>query len=263
MRFFLLLFSLFIFFLSSCIQREEGIKPTYRDVTEGVYSTVVLEPRLFYQAFAQVGGIIESIEVEEGDTVAKGDVIAKIKRQAVSLGVDNAKLQYELAKSAYEGESAIINEIQQQIDIAKTKLYNDSINFERQKKLWEQNIGSKSALEQREMAFDISRRELERLNNSFRRTKIELEQKVEMARNSLEINQINESEYVFKSKLSGRVYRVYKELGETVNAQTPIVYIGSSDDFILTLQIDEVDISKIQLGQEIIIALDGRGHRCL
>ena len=47
-----------------------------------------------------------------------------------------------------------------------------------------------------------------------------------------------------------------KEIGEMVNPQTPVAIIGKAGDFLLELQVDEYDISKVQLGQKILISMD-------
>ena len=46
------------------------------------------------------------------------------------------------------------------------------------------------------------------------------------------------------------------EKGEMVNPQMPIAVIGDSGNFILELQVDEYDITKLKIGQHAFVSLD-------
>jgi HlyD family secretion protein len=50
-----------------------------------------------------------------------------------------------------------------------------------------------------------------------------------------------------KSEVNGRIYALLKEKGEMVNAQTPLAVLGSADEFVLEMQVDEYDIVKVKL----------------
>jgi multidrug efflux pump subunit AcrA (membrane-fusion protein) len=52
------------------------------------------------------------------------------------------------------------------------------------------------------------------------------------------------------------IYEIYKESGELVNSQQPIAMIGSRSDYIIRLLIDEVDITQVEVGQEVMIDLE-------
>lgn len=246
----------FIFLIISCSEQSHGIKPQYRDLTEAVYSTVNVQPRNIYQVYPQVGGIIEELPIVEGDLVKKGDLLFKIKNSKSSVNIKNAELNYEIAKESYNGASATLIEMEKQIEIVKVRVSNDSINYERQKRLWQQDVGSKVEFDNRKLAYDISKNELNRLHTSFERTQKELQRQVEIAKNNLKINKLNNDDLNIFSELDGMVFSVEKETGESVTSQTVVTIIGSSSDFILSLLIDEVDISKIYSGQKVVVSLD-------
>lgn len=242
--------------LISCSEENQGIKPQYRDVTEAVYSTVIVQPRVAYKVYPQVGGIIEELFVEEGDSVKNGDLLLKISDSRSSVNVQSAKLRYEIAKDSYTGESTMLNEMENQIKSARETVKNDSINYERQKRLWQQDVGSKMDFDNRKLAYEISKNELDRLLTAFHRSQKELKKQAEIASNTVKLNQINREDYFLKSKMDGLVYSIEKEVGESVSTQTPIAVIGSKSDFILSLLIDEVDIRKVYEGQTVIVSLD-------
>jgi multidrug efflux pump subunit AcrA (membrane-fusion protein) len=56
--------------------------------------------------------------------------------------------------------------------------------------------------------------------------------------------------------MDGKVYTLNKEVGELISPQEKIAEIGSSNRFIIEMDIDEVDIAKISLGDSVAITLE-------
>ena len=94
------------------------------------------------------------------------------------------------------------------------------------------------------------------MKNTYKRTEIDLANKLKIAHNAYQISAINNEEYRVNSLVDGVVYEVMKKVGEAVSPQTPVALIGSENDFILKLLLDEVDISRVKIGQSIIVTLD-------
>lgn len=252
---FSILFSLIII-LTSCEEKETGIHPIYRDITEAVYSTVTVKPREIYTVFPAVSGLIETSILEEGKSVKKNDILVKIKNQQSKISSNNAKLNYEIVRQTYEGDATILQEIRDKVNTAKIKLEIDSLNYIRQKRLWNQDIGSLQSFESIKLKYEVTTNEVKSLNNQYRRTQGELKRNVKQAKNNYQISTINQEDFTVKSKLNGTIYEIFKEKGESVSPQSPIAIIGSTDSFILYLLIDEVDITKVFDGQLIEIVLD-------
>jgi HlyD family secretion protein len=256
MRYYLsILFTLSII-LISCKEKESGIKPIYRNITEAVYSTVTVKPHEIYTVFSSVNGILEASNLEEGKIVKKDEILVKIKNPQSKISSSNAKLNYEIIKQNYEGDATILQEIRGKINSANIKLKVDSLNFTRQKRLWSQNIGSLQSFEAMKLKYEVTVNEVKSLNNQYRRTQNELQKQVQQAKNNYQISNINQEDFIVKSKLDGTIYQVFKEKGESINTQSPIAIVGSTDSFLLYLMIDEVDITKVYEGQLIEIVLD-------
>jgi multidrug efflux pump subunit AcrA (membrane-fusion protein) len=45
-------------------------------------------------------------------------------------------------------------------------------------------------------------------------------------------------------------------VGEMASTQTPIATIGASNDFYIEMHVDEFDITKIKIGQKVLLSLD-------
>lgn len=250
-----------ILLILSCTDDNKKILPITQNLIESVYSSVVVQPDSLYQSYAIVAGILDNNLVEEGDLVSKGQPLIQIINSTPKLNADNAKLTLELARENYNGSAAILNGIQEEINAANLKFKNDSINYFRQKTLWDQNIGSKAEFDTRKLAYELSLNNSNLLKSRFDRTKNELNTAVRQAQNNYNTSLIATKDFTVKSKINGKVYALYKNAGELVNTQEPLAVIGSNDKFIIEMLVDEVDIVRISTEQEVIINLDAYSDR--
>jgi len=250
--------TLFLMLLTlwSCSNKQNKILPIEKALTESVYSSATIQPDSLYQAYAIVAGILDENLVEEGDVIIKGETISQIINNSPKLNAQNAKLTLDLARENYDGSAAVLESIKDEISATNLQMKNDSINFYRQENLWNQNIGSKVDYDTKKLNYELSRNKLATLNSKYFRTKNELETSVKQAENSYQTTLINTKDFAVKSKINGKVYALYKEPGEIVNSIEPIAAIGSASIFIIEMLVDEVDIVKINLKQEVLITLD-------
>lgn len=245
-----------LFFLWNCGENQQKILPKKKAITESVYTSVTIQPDSLYQAYAAVAGILDNNLVEEGDLVNKGTPLLQITNTRPKLNTENARLALQLAEENYSGSAAVLKNIQDQIAAAQLSLKNDSVNYYRQKNLWDQKIGSKVEYDNRKLAFELSHNKLNSLINQYERTSLELRTQMEQASNNYRNAQESTRDFTVSSKINGRVYALFKNPGEIVNTMEPLAALGSKDVFISELLVDEVDIVKLAIGQKAIIALD-------
>jgi multidrug efflux pump subunit AcrA (membrane-fusion protein) len=240
----------------SCQKKEVPLKPTVGTLTLSVYVSVTAQPDSLYQVFSSVNGILERSLVSEGDVIKKDAPLFQIINTNTKLQAENAKLGYNLAQKNYSGSTAILRSIEDEINAAQLKLHNDSINFFRQKNLWEQRIGSKAQFDAKQLAFSLSRNAIASLKTKYNRTKNELQTQLSLSSNTYKNSIITRQDYTVTSKINARVYALYKNPGEIVSPQQPLAILGSKDRFVLELLVDEVDIVNISEGQKVVISLD-------
>ncbi|MEE4247952.1 MAG: HlyD family efflux transporter periplasmic adaptor subunit, partial [Kangiellaceae bacterium] len=242
--------------LLSCSGGFEKTYPQERLLVESVYASATVVPDSLYQAHSSVQGILDKNYVNEGELVKKDDPLLKIVNTTPLLTRENAALEMNLAKENYAGSAAVVNSILDEIDAAKVQLINDSINFVRQERLWNQNIGSKIEYDNRKMAYDLSRNRVASLERKYERTQNELRTRLKQAQNSYRSATTITKDYIIRSKIDGRVYALYRNPGELVNTLEPVAAIGHSENFIIELIIDEVDVVKLEIDQKMVITLD-------
>ncbi len=256
-KFFILLVFLLLF-VFSCKEEVLSTKPQFSAIVEAVYASATVQPAKSYTVFAESGGMIEQKFIEEGDTVVQGQVLFKIKSIASDLNVENAQLNYQLLSDNFRGEANVLKELQKQLEVVGLKLRNDSLLYAKQSRLWEQGIGAQNDLQNRQLAYEISQREYNTLLNQIQRMQVESNNQLRIAQNQVQRASVTKQDFTIASKLDGVVYEVAKELGELVLPQQPLAIIGTNDDFIIELLVDERDISKVALHQKVLIRLDAQ-----
>lgn len=251
-----ILFIIGYLLLFSCQSEAERIQAKRTTITESVYSSAILQPDSLYNAFAVVNGILDQNLVEEGDVVVVGTAIAQIINSNPKLTLENARLAYQQAQQNYSGKAAILRSIQDEIDASRLRLFNDSINYFRQQRLWDSKIGSKAEYDAKKLTFELSTNSLDLLLKKYERTQIELKILMEQAKNNLSTAFLNTKDFTINSKINGKVYALYKEPGEIISPMEPIASLGSAKNYVVKLLVDEVDIVRVKLNQIVLLNLD-------
>ncbi|MDC6355158.1 MULTISPECIES: efflux RND transporter periplasmic adaptor subunit [unclassified Robiginitalea] len=239
-----------------CSGESGKIRPTINTITESVYASATVQPDSMYKVHAAVSGILEKNLVREGDLVQTGTPLLKITDRSPELSRENARLQMELAASNYQGSTTPLRDLASRIETARLAYIDDSVNFRRQEKLWSQQIGSRATFENRKLAYERSRNQLDQLQTEYARLERELRTKMEQARNSYRSYQANADEFTVRSFIDGKVYALFKEPGELVVPNEPLATLGKPDSFVVELLVDEVDIVRLRTGQEVLVSLD-------
>ncbi|MGA8853441.1 MAG: efflux RND transporter periplasmic adaptor subunit [Christiangramia sp.] len=157
---------------------------------------------------AEMGGVLERVYVKEGQKVAKGQTLAKI---------DDGGLSQQLAQ------------MQTQLDLAKT-------TFERQKRLWDQKIGS-------EMQYLQAKSSYEGQVNAVNQMKSQL------------------AKSVVTAPFSGVVDDIITEEGNVVTpGQTPVLRLVNLSDMYIKTDVPETYISDVTEGKKVEVTFPVLGE---
>ena len=243
-----------LFLLMACKEEVETISPVRENITESVYASGILKSKNQYQVFATVNGLLQHRYVEEGDTVKKGAPLFSILNETSTLNRENAQLAADLAN--LKSNQGKLDELVLNIDLAKSKMVNDSQLMVRQHNLWSQGIGAKVEVEKADLNYANSKTAYASVRLRYKDEKRRLDITSQQAQKNLEISRKNEGDFTVTSNIAGKVYSLLKEQGEMVSAQTPLAIIGDAMNYILELQVDEYDITLIRQGQAVKITMD-------
>ena len=253
----LFIFSSFILIaFLSCKKEKESIQITSSDITESVYASGKVKAIDQYNVYSTVNGVLQNIIVNVGDNITKGQTLLEIDNLTSELNTENARIALDLSAENNRKGSDKLEEIELNVNLALEKLNLDSSLYFRQKKLWEQNIGTKLDFEQRQLAYNNSLVNFQTAQKRLAQLKTQLQNEFKRANVNYDINQKLFSDYSIKSSINGRVYDILKDRGELVTPQTPLAVIGKADTFLLELAVDENDIIKVNVGQKALITMD-------
>ncbi len=247
--------SLFFLCLFACGSSDvDKITPERKAITESVYASGNIKAVDQYEAFTNASGPIQEIFVQEGDSVSIGTPLLAVFSEREKLSRENAEIAKAYADQ--QANQSKLRDLQLSIDLAKSKMQNDSLLYLRQKNLHEQNIGTDVEFEQKRLAWENAKTAYESLVIRYNDLKREIEFNAKSATKNLAISRVLESDYVLKSKINGKVYAILKEKGEMVTPQVTLAVLGSANDFLLELQVDEYDIAKVKVGQKVSVSMD-------
>ena len=254
MKICLLFLFILISALFSCKNNQEKIKPEIKSITESVYASGIIKSKDQYQVYSSVNGIIEKVFVSEGDIVKKGDSLFAISNEVQNILEENSKLTAKYSSNALN--LGKIHDAELQIELCESKMKIDSSLYFRLLRLWNQQIGSKNELDKSELIYKNSKIAYKSALIKLNDLKNQIQFAEMQSNNNVRISKINKNNYVIISEIDGVVYSVNKKKGEIVGLQNPVAIIGSSNDFILEMQIDEYDILKIKNDLPVLVTLD-------
>ncbi len=242
--------------LASCGNDRETTKPTVGPITESVYASGVVKAAGQYQVFPTATGQVTALLVKEGDTVKAGAPLLHIDDRSSGASARSASAQVRLLEQNASDNGPVLVQLRESVAQARDKFAVDSANYERQKALWAQQIGSKSELEQRELAYNTSKAAVVRSTKALAETRDRLRTELEVARNNALISAAGNDDRSPASLIDGIVYDLLVEPGELATPQKAIAVIGSATDLYLELEVDEKDIARVQVGQAVSVTIE-------
>jgi len=198
------------------------------------------------------------IRVKEGDTVEKGKVLAVIDRTDAQKEVDVAQNAYDLAVSEYN-ES--LRDTKIGYEKAKQDYSTASLNYERNKTLFEAGAISSAEFEAVGNALSDARRAVEgyRMENGQAVPDESYELKVKAAQFELDQKKRDLEDTEVKSPISGTVVRVNSKVGQFADKpedEKPMFIIENLAQLEMELQISEYSVGDVSVGLPVDITAD-------
>jgi len=248
------IYLLVISFFFSCKSKTESVKPEVSSVSESIYASGTVKSKNQYEAYSTVNGIIATILVSEGDSVKVGTPILTISSETQKLSKENAELAAQF--SDFNANKGKLDEAKLFVELSRNKMKIDSSLFARQQSLWRQQIGTKSELEQRELAYQNSRTTYYSSIVKYNDLKRQLTFTSSQSQKNLQITRNQQNDFTLKSEIDGVIYSLQKKKGELVGLQTPLAVVGNPEIYFLEMQVDEYDIFKVKIGQLVLVTMD-------
>lgn len=245
-----------VLIINSCGKKTEETKPVRKDVTETVFASGILEADDTYNLAAQTDGYLTQINFEEGDMVAPGKVLVVVSNKEAIFNEKSAKDLYNIARSNTLSSAPALQQAQNTIAINKQKMDLDQLNWQRYQKLWENNSVAKVDVENAELQYKTSKSNYESALENYKQLKQQADQQAISTAATKNINEVITGKNKVNAAVSGKVLKVYKQKGDFVKQGETIALIGNPQNIYAKVNIDEGNIGKVKVGQEVFIQLN-------
>jgi multidrug efflux pump subunit AcrA (membrane-fusion protein) len=248
-------------FLFSCGKKTETTTVQRKDVTEMVFATGSLKADDEYLVAAQADGYLKTLNFEEGDVINAGKVLAVIDNKQSLVNVNQSGKLLAIAKANATENAPLIQQIRININLAKEKLKQDELQSERFRKLLETNSIAKVEYENATLAVLNTKANIKALEEQMANLQVMANQQVIVQQQQNEVSNAVADYNQIIAYVSGKVYKKRKQLGDYVKKGDVIAVIGNPNKIYANLSIDESNMSKIKLGQSVVIQLNTNAQK--
>jgi HlyD family secretion protein len=226
-----------------------------RTIIETVSASGKVYPEDERKVSSDVSGEVVEMYVEEGDSVRRGQVLARVFADVLTSARDRAS-------SVVSQQQAQAGNIEATLEAFRVRMELARQNFERQKKLYADNVISKAEYEQAETQYLSAKADLKAAEQSVRSSKAS----VQGAQASLTEADKNLSRTSIISPMDGIVSLLAVKKGERVAGNsfslgTEIMRIADMSKIEVRVDVGENDISKVKIGDSAMIEIDAYSGR--
>ncbi len=221
-----------------------------RSLAESVSASGKIQPETEVKIQSQVSGEIIALPVKEGDIVTQGQVLVRINPDIYSSALNRAQAAINGAKSNLSSARARL--IQAEAQFKATEL-----NYQRQKKLFDDGAISKAELESITSTWETSKAEVTAAKESISSAEFS----IESAQAGVVEASDNLKRTTILSPMNGTVTALTKELGEAVLGNSMmsgdiIMKISALQTMEVNVEVNESDIVRVNVGDTANVEVD-------
>lgn len=207
----------------------EIVNPKVANIDKTSVLTGKIEPRDEIDIKPQISGIISEVNVEPGDMVKEGDVIAKIK---------------------VIPEASSLSSAMARVESAEISLADATAKYERNKTLYDKKIISREEFETSETTWQQAQRELDAAQDAYL-----------IVRDGVSKYNASESNTLVRATIDGLVLDVPVKVGSSViqantfNDGTTVATIADMNKLIFKGKVDETEVGQLKVGMPMDITI--------
>jgi HlyD family secretion protein len=242
------------------IGKDEGTKVTTekvvnRTIIETVNASGKIYPEIEVKMSPDISGEIVELNVEEGDSVRKGQVLARIYGDIYATQRDQAAAIVNQQEAQVANASASLGALQAQLDQAKK-------TYDMQKQLYDEKVISKNEFNTADAAYKTALANL----NAAKKGVLGSRAGVQSARAALEKANKDISRATLVAPMSGvisllNVKKGERVVGSSMMAGTEMMRIADMSKIEIRVDVGENDIPKVHLGDSATIEVDAFNNR--
>jgi len=230
------------------------------------------------QLASELNGKLNSMLLEEGDKVQRGQVMAELENsdyraQVASAEAEVLQKEAELRKVINGSRTQERREAQSTVEEALAVMNNAKADMERRQKLFAAGVISREEADRYEKEYEVAKARYEEMSHhqdlvaadAREEDRAMAEANLQLAKARLEEARAVLDKTFVRAPLDGTVLRKFHRAGESVsNSATnpdPIFTIGDKRALRVRVDVDEADVSKLTLGQAAYVTADAYGSK--
>lgn len=223
---------------------------------------------------SELSGRLKSVNVEEGDRVKRGQILAELENadyraRTARAEAELAQREAELRRTVNGSRTEERREAEAAKQAGKAVLENAKSEAERRRGLAERGVISRDESDRYERVYRVAQAEYEQASQHFALVDAQAR---EEDRSKAEANlaearaKLSEARAIFEKSLirapmDGVILRKLRHTGESVSTQFDSPVITMADDSVLRvrLDVDETDVAKLKVGQKAYVTAEAYG----
>ncbi|MCC7402065.1 MAG: efflux RND transporter periplasmic adaptor subunit [Chitinophagaceae bacterium] len=230
-------------------------KAAKRTIIETVTASGKIYPETEVKITPDISGEITELNVHEGDTVKKGQILARIYADIYALQKDMAASRVNQSEATVANSEESLNALKASLDQAKQA-------YDRNKSLFDQKVISKSEMEQYETAYRTALANF----NAAKQNIVSLKAGVQSAQTDLTSAAKNLSRTTLTSPMDGVITSLKVKKGERVAGNsftlgTEMMTVSDLSVIEVRVDVGENDIVKVNIGDSADVEVDAYNNR--
>jgi HlyD family secretion protein len=224
---------------------------------------------------SELSGRLKSVNVEEGDRVQRGQVLAEIENDDYRARVAAAEAylaqrEAELRHTLNGARAQERREAQAATQAAQATLDNARSEARRRHNLAERNEISRDEADRYERVYQVAKAQYEQASQHFAFVDAEPreedrardESAVANARAQLSEARAYLEKCYIRAPINGVILRKLRHAGESVSTQfdSPLITMADDSELRVRLDVDETDVAKLQVGEPAFVTAEAYGN---
>ncbi len=240
---------------SGVISSEDAIKVSIEtvqkhNIIETVSASGKVQPEVEVKISPDVSGELIELLVKEGDKVSKGQLLAKIKP-------DFYEASYEQAVASSNGAKANLANSNARLLQVKAQLINAKATYERNEKLWKQQVISAAEWDGAKSSYEVAKAELQASEQTVQGADFNLKNALAIVKQSRD----NLNKTAIYAPVDGTISKLSAEKGERVVGASQfsapeILRIANLNEMEVKVSVNENDIVRVHLGDTALVEVD-------
>ena len=230
-------------------------KVTRRTIIETVNASGKIYPEVEVKISPDISGEITDLDVQEGDSVKRGQVLARIFSDIYALQRDEAASRVNQSVASVDNSTAALEALKANLELAQQ-------TYDRNKKLYDDKVISRAELEQ----FETTLRSARSNYNAALQNIKSLKANVQSTQVGLSKANKDLSRTVLTAPMDGVISSLQVKQGERVagnsfNIGTEMMTVADMSVLEVRVDVGENDIVKVSIGDSADVEVDAYNNR--